>query len=98
MAENLPRMPSVSTMKRSDQEFPGVTPSRDPDANGDPRAHHEVGKESPHHRPDPRGLREYDPRMPYDKEDDRRMRRDDSTRGTVRDAVDNHLQNERWRR
>ena len=43
MPENLPRMPSVETEKRVDQDgFPGTIPSRDPDANGDPRAHHQV--------------------------------------------------------
>ena len=94
-----PRMPSVSTMKRTDTEYPGKVPSRDPDHDGDPRAHHEVGDTSPRHRPDPRGLREYDVRKPWDADDDRRMRRDDSgRRDSVRDAVEQHLQHERWRR
>jgi hypothetical protein len=93
MPENLPKMPKGESMKRTDTEYPGVTPSRDPDHDGDPRAHHQV-PESTHRRPDPRGLREYDPRKPYDRDDDRRRndaarrhsdatRRDDD-RGRVR--------------
>src|SRR5262249_30836649 len=49
-------------LRRADEGgYPGVTPSRDPDHDGDRRAHHEVaashGTASPHHHPDPRGLR-----------------------------------------
>jgi len=82
-------MPTPKTPNANRADNAGVTPSRDPDRDGDPRAHHQVGEASVHHRPDPRGLREGDPCRPYDRADDRRAQ--------VRADVQTHLRRHQGR-
>ena len=91
--------------RRIDSEgYPGVVPSRQPEAAGDPRAHHEFGAgNSVNHHPDPRSRngREYDPSLPgIDSQGSRchsdATRRDDH-KARVRDDVNRHLQDHRGR-
>jgi hypothetical protein len=80
MAENTPRMPKGESMKRTDTEYQGKVPSRDPvpgDRDADPRSHAEVARSE--RRDDDR------------KRDDRsRMRDDDRVRSDVQEHLDRH--------